>query len=82
MTPSTLYTSQRKKRLAMHQPTDGRWHKLLATGYADAYDKWSAGGVTPTAYFGVDVHLKSDKVGLLITWQPDCFIGAGLRFSL
>ncbi len=54
----------------------------VATGYAKEYDKWSAGGVTPTAYFGVDLHLKSDKVGVVLTWQPDCFIGAGLRFSI
>lgn len=53
-----------------------------ATGYASLYDQWSVGDVTPMGYFGVDLHPSHDKYGVLITWQPTCFIGAGLRIRL
>lgn len=53
-----------------------------ATGYSDVYPNISYEKLTVVGYAGIDIHPKSDNVGLLITWQYDSFVGLGLRFKL
>lgn len=54
----------------------------VGTGYYREMPDISVGKVTVMAYLGVDIHPASDKFGLLITYVPGEFIGAGLRIKL
>ena len=54
----------------------------ISTGYYRIYQDISYEKITPVGYFGVDIHPKSDKFGLMINWSPDGFIGAGLRIKI
>jgi hypothetical protein len=55
-----------------------------AAGVATGYDKIEKIGseLTPAGYLGVDIHPDSDKFGLVVTWVPESFIGAGIRVRI
>lgn len=55
-----------------------------AAGFGTGYDKVDKiGGVlTPVGYLGLDLHPKSDRFGLLVTWVPESFVGLGLRIRV
>jgi hypothetical protein len=55
-----------------------------AAGLGTGYDKVKkvGGTLTPVGYLGLDLHPKSDRFGLLVTWVPESFVGLGLRVRL
>jgi len=54
----------------------------LVTGYEQVKPKYIYAGVAALGYIGMDIHPASNDVGLVITWVPGQFIGAGIRFRL
>lgn len=53
----------------------------IATNYQDSPIDFKYEGAIPVAYASLDIHPKNDKFGLTITYAPDEFVGAGLRFK-
>jgi len=53
----------------------------VATGYSKYIDE-SVGDLSPVGYFNLDIHPRSNRFGLVVTYAPDVFVGVGVRLKI
>lgn len=81
--------SLREEAFILTRKWDRDWGQYLrpyvAIGVATGYEELGLPGVaglTPVGYLGLDLHPRADKLGLVVTWVPEGFVGLGLRVKL